>query len=100
MRTIPGCPNAGPALKLFRGVLEAEGKDAGHLRLREVTSENEAETLHFHGSPTFMAGGRDLFPSESAAALSCRVYHFGNRVTGLPSAESLRTAVRGIISEQ
>jgi hypothetical protein len=99
LRTIPGCPNTGPALKLFREVLEAEGTDAGHLRVREVTSEDEAAALRFHGSPAFIAGGRDLFPSESAAALSCRVYHSAYGLAGLPSAESLRAAVRGIGSE-
>lgn len=26
LRTIPGCPNSGPALELFREVLAAEGK--------------------------------------------------------------------------
>ncbi|WP_211881679.1 hypothetical protein [Pseudarthrobacter albicanus] len=94
LRTIQGCPNSGPALDLFRTALAAEGKDASHLRLREVTCEADAEALHFHGSPSFIADGRDLFPSESAPALSCRVYFSGHGVAGLPSAESLRTAVR------
>lgn len=93
LRTIQGCPNSGPALVLFRKALETEGKDAGQLRVREVTSEDEAEALHFHGSPSFIADGRDLFLSESAPALSCRVYLSGRGVAGLPSAESLRTAV-------
>jgi hypothetical protein len=97
LRTIQGCPNSGPALGLFRTALEADGKDASHLRLREVTSEAEAQALHFHGSPSFIAEGRDLFPSETAPALSCRVYLSGHGVAGLPSAESLRTAVRSTL---
>ena len=94
LRTIPGCPNSGPALELFRAVLAAGGMDAEHLTLREVTSEDEATELQFHGSPSFIAEGRDLFPAESAPALSCRIYRTGTGIAGIPSAESLLTAVR------
>lgn len=96
LRTIPGCPNSGPALELFREALGAEGRDAEHLTVREVTSENEAEELRFHGSPSFIADGCDLFPADSASALSCRLYRLGHGVAGLPSEESLRAAVRGL----
>ncbi len=96
LRTIPGCPNSGPALKLFREVLAAEGKDAEPLAVREVASEKEAQELRFHGSPSFIAEGRDLFPAGSAPALSCRLYRTGKDLAGLPSPESLRTALRGL----
>ena len=99
LRTIPGCPHGGPALELFRAVLTAEGRDSAHLTVREVTSENEAGTLQFHGSPSFMAAGRDLFPAESAPALSCRLYRSEHGVAGLPSAASLRAALRDAGSE-
>lgn len=93
LRTIPGCPNSGPALELFREALAAAGKDTEPLRVREVVSEAEAEDLRFHGSPSFVADGRDLFPAESAPALSCRLYRAGNAVAGLPSLESLVSAL-------
>jgi hypothetical protein len=95
LRAIPGCPNSGPALELFREVLAAEGQDTEPLTVREVVSETEAQDLRFHGSPSFIANGRDLFPGESAPALSCRLYNTGRGVAGLPSLESLRTAIRG-----
>ena len=95
LRTIPGCPNSAPALKLFREVLDSEGRGAEPLTVREVASENEAQELRFHGSPSFIAEGRDLFPAESAPALSCRLYNTGHGMAGLPSLESLRTAIRG-----
>lgn len=98
LRTIPGCPNSGPALKLFREVLAAEGRDGESLTVREVASEREAKELQFRGSPSFIAEGRDLFPAESAPALSCRLYRPGHSAAGLPSAESLRNALRGIDS--
>lgn len=93
--TIQGCPNSAPALELFRRALAAEGKDAGRVTVREVMSQDEAEALHFHGSPSFFADGRDLFPTGSAPALSCRVYRSENTMAGLPSAELLRTSLRG-----
>lgn len=96
LRTIKGCPNSGPALELFRQALAAEGKDTRRVTVREVTSEDEAEALRFHGSPSFIADGRDLFPAASAPALSCRVYRSEDSMAGLPSAELLRAAVRGV----
>jgi len=99
LRTIQGCPNSGPALELFRQALAAEGRDTGGVTVLEVTTEDEAEALHFHGSPSFIADGRDLFPAESAPALSCRIYRSADRLAGLPSAELLRAAVRGAASE-
>lgn len=94
LRTIPGCPNSGPALKLFREVLAAEGKDPDRLAVREVASEDEARDLRFHGSPSFIAKGRDLFPADSTPALSCRLYQAKDGLAGLPSAGSLRAAIR------
>jgi hypothetical protein len=99
LRTIPGCPNTGPALELFREALGMEGFDIQRLTVREVISDNEAEELQFHGSPSFIAEGHDLFPAESAPALSCRLYRTGHSVAGLPSPESLRNAVRGLGSQ-
>ena len=54
-----------------------------------MVSEAEAEDLRCHGSPSFIANGRDLFPAESAPALSCRLYNTGRGVAGLPALESL-----------
>ncbi|MBT2586510.1 DsbA family protein [Arthrobacter sp. ISL-95] len=99
LRTIPGCPNSGPALELFRQALAAEGRDAGDLLVREVTSEAEAEALNFHGSPSFIVNGQDLFPALSAPALSCRVYASEDTMARLPSTGLLRAAVRGSAAE-
>ncbi len=95
VRTIPGCPNSGPALELFRKVLRAEGLDAELLTVREISSESEAADVLFHGSPSFTAGGKDLFPSTAGPGLGCRLYPAGRGLSGLPSVESLRAAVRG-----
>lgn len=94
LRTIQGCPNSGPALDLFIQVLTAEGKDTRDVAVREVGSEEEAQALRFHGSPSFIADGLDLFPAQSAPALTCRLYRSEGRMAGLPSTELLRAAVR------
>jgi hypothetical protein len=99
LRTIPGCPNSGPALELFRETLASAGKDVHCLTVREISSENEAQALHFHGSPSFIAEGRDLFPAETAPALSCRLYRTGHGMARLPSAASLCTALRAVGSD-
>ena len=96
---IPGCPHGVPALELFRAALAAEGRNAEPVQVREVVSESEASALHFQGSPTFMTAGRDLFPVNSAPALSCRLYRSDEGVAGLPSAAALRAALRNVGSE-
>ncbi|MDP9988754.1 hypothetical protein J2S98_003943 [Arthrobacter oryzae] len=95
VRTIPGCPNSGPAVELFKNVLHAEGLDPELLTVREISSGSEAAAVLFRGSPSFLAGGKDLFPSTADAGLSCRLYPADTGLSGLPSAESLRAAVRG-----
>ncbi|KQQ80912.1 hypothetical protein ASF64_12760 [Arthrobacter sp. Leaf137] len=96
VHTTPGCPNSGPALELFRHVLHAGGGlDPELVTLREIGSESEAAGMLFRGSPSFMAGGKDPFPSTADAGLSCRLYPSGTGLAGLPSAVSLRAAVRG-----
>ncbi|GAA1497399.1 hypothetical protein [Paeniglutamicibacter kerguelensis] len=94
LRIIAGCPNSDPASELYLRALEAEGMAAGELRIREIASEDVARELAFHGSPTFVASGRDLFASGAEPALSCRVYPTPEGVAGLPPLEDLRAALR------
>jgi hypothetical protein len=96
LRTIPGCSNSRPALELFRRVLAAEGADE---RNPPDRGAHQAEELDFHGSPSFIADGRYLFTSTASPALTCRVYPSKIGLTGLPSLEDLRAAVRARSSE-
>lgn len=61
--------------------------------LLNLTRRNKL-TLHFLGSPSFIADGRDLFPSAAAPALSCRVYLGADGMSGLPSQEDFQAALR------
>lgn len=93
LRIIVDCPNSAEALGLFRRALAAEGA-VGELLVVDVDSDEQARGLGFHGSPSFIAGGEDLFPSPASPALSCRVYRQPTGLAGLPSFEDLCLAVR------
>jgi hypothetical protein len=93
LKVIPDCPNSTAALELFRRALAAENT-AADVRVVELSSEEQAHSLNFHGSPSFTAGGRDLFPSTTAPALTCRVYQAEAGLAGLPSQKDLQAALR------
>jgi len=92
--TIPGCPHSAPARELFARALEQEGLDPALLTVTEITTEIEAAAASFHGSPSFVIDGIDLFPSSAAPAVSCRVYRGLDGLSGQPDLEALRTAIR------
>jgi len=97
LRIISECPNSAPALALFRRALAAEGANED-VRVVELTSDEQAEALGFHGSPSFIAEGRDLFPSPASPALACRVYRTPGGLAGLPSQEDLQAAIHSTLS--
>ena len=93
LRIISEGPNSAPALDLYRQVL-AEENAAGDVRAVQVDREEQAQMLCFHGSPSFIAGGHDLFPSTAPPALTCRVYLGANGLAGLPSQGDVKAALR------
>ena len=89
-----GCPSYPEARELLADVLAARGVDA-EIRMREVTTDAQAEALRFPGSPTIRVDGRDVDAagSESPPSLSCRVYRLADgRVSPIPSREDLEAA--------
>ncbi len=100
VRTIPGCPNSGPALELFRQALAAEGEDARKPRVMELTSESEAEAFDFHGPPSFLAHGRDLFTVTDSRAPTSRVYRSSTGLTGHEGLELLRPRVNAALNKK
>jgi hypothetical protein len=93
--TIPGCPHSCSAWELFASALELEGIDPAMLTVKEITTAADAAAASFHGSPSFIIDGTDLFPSNAAPALTCRVYPSRRGFVGQPDLESLRDAIRG-----
>ena len=91
-----GCPSNPEARELLEEVLRARGT-AAEIRVREVTTHEEAAELHFPGSPTIRIDGRDVDPAgaDQPPSLNCRIYYRPDgRVSPIPSREQLEEALR------
>lgn len=90
-----GCPSYPEAEELLADVLRARGIES-ELERREVSTQEEAEQLHFPGSPTIRIDGRDVDEAGASAppALNCRIYYLPDgRVSPVPSREQLEAAL-------
>lgn len=59
-----------------------------------VETPEEAERVGFHGSPSILIDGVDLFASPGdGVGWSCRVYRTPDGPAGAPTLEQLRTAL-------
>ena len=59
-----------------------------------VETPEAAERLRFHGSPSIIAEGKDLFaPEDAEVGLSCRVYQPPDGPAGSPTIEQVREAL-------
>ena len=86
------CPNWGQAAKHLDR-LAAEFTDLNVTR-RLVTTEQDAQSVGFHGSPSILIDGEDVFaPNDAPVGLSCRMYQTPDGSAGSPTIEQLRDAV-------
>ena len=70
------------------------------LEVVKVQTDEQAEHLHFIGSPTILIDSRDIDPQlgSSYSAGACRVYRLDDgRISPLPSEDMIRRAVRAAI---
>jgi hypothetical protein len=91
------CPSHDAALERLRQVLAEEGMQAD-IEVIRVETEEQAEHLHFFGSPTIRIDGQDIDPPppDVRFALTCRAYYLADgRISPLPSVEMIRRALRG-----
>jgi hypothetical protein len=89
------CPSHEEALRRVRQVMGEEGIQAP-IHLVHVETWEQAEPLHFIGSPTILVDGKDIQPPPPGAsyALTCRTYYLENgRASPLPSLELIRRAL-------
>ncbi len=87
-----GCPNWEIADERLAVVLA--GRPDVTLTRHLVESAEEAERRGFHGSPSILVDGIDVFADEDAAVgLSCRVYRTPDGPAGAPTVEQLRAAI-------
>jgi peroxiredoxin len=90
-----GCPTHEQAAEILVKTLDELRRGDVHVVKREVRTRAEAMQLGFPGSPTFQVGRRDLFPTEAAPALGCRIYRRADgRSSPLPDASALAARLR------
>ncbi|MGA9761527.1 MAG: hypothetical protein WBQ14_03795 [Gaiellaceae bacterium] len=91
-----GCPSHPEAKALLEQVLAELGRD-DQIVMVEVKSDEDAERLHFPGSPTIRVGGRDVdaMGANGRPSLNCRIYHRPDgRVSPVPSREQMEAALK------
>jgi hypothetical protein len=66
----------------------AELKIEAHMSFVKVTTQAQADALHFAGSPTVQVNGRDLEDYDGPGILGCRLY--GENRKGWPKRELLK----------
>ena len=86
-----GCPN----WQITNAHLEALSAEfAFDLDRCHVDTDEDAQRLHFRGSPTVLIDGRDVFAtSDEPIGLSCRMYRTEHGLAGAPSVEQLHGAL-------
>jgi peroxiredoxin len=90
-----GCPTHEQATELLQETLDELGRGEVNVVKREVRTRKDAQQLGFPGSPTFQVGRRDLFPVDTAPALTCRVYTKADgRMSPLPDTADLADRLR------
>lgn len=91
------CPNWKVADQRLAAVA-AERPDVVVTRHRVETME-EAERVGFHGSPSILVDGVDVFAEPGArVGLSCRIYRTPDGPAGAPTLEQFRAAL-GVTEE-
>ena len=88
------CPNWRVAEERLAAIAaeRADLKVTRHL----VDTLEEAERVGFHGSPSILVDGVDVFAEPGAGVgLSCRVYRTPDGLAGAPTLEQLRAALAG-----
>jgi hypothetical protein len=74
---VPGCPNYQPTFERLQAVLASEAVKAG-IQGMPVTTEVEAKSLLFPGSPTVRVNGEDVEPHQtSVSSLACPCMKIG-----------------------
>jgi hypothetical protein len=91
-----GCPSHDAALERLRQLMAEEGV-AAEIEIVKVETDEQAQRLHFVGSPTILIDGQDIdpVPSEAYPALTCRAYRLEDgRISPLPSPDMIRDALQ------
>jgi hypothetical protein len=89
-------------LEDLRAAVEEAGFDPNAIEMREVSTNDAAETERFVGSPTIRIDGADLQPpgADEPFGLTCRIYRLRDgRISPTPDPDDLRDALRRATAE-
>jgi hypothetical protein len=87
-----GCPNWKIAAERL-AVIAVEHPGTVATR-RLVENREDAEAIHFRGSPSILVEGTDLFPDPAApVGLAFRIYSTPTGFAGAPTLDQLRDAI-------
>ena len=91
---IEDCPHLERARRDLEAVLR-KGIIEVPIQLVFVTGPEDAEFLHFQGSPTIRINGEDVVPQpDLPVAMGCRIYRDAEgQMQGWPPIEAIRAAV-------
>jgi len=94
IRYFDGCPHWRVADERVRAALQLIGLDGVPVTHTRVDTDEEAERIGFHGSPTILVDGADPFPAQGVpTGLTCRVYQTTEGPQGAPTVDELRAAI-------
>jgi len=92
--SVPDCPNRDLADARLREALALAGLPGVIVEHRQITTQAKALEEGFHGSPTILADGEDLFGGPGTpVSLSCRLYQTEQGVAGAPTVTQLAAAL-------
>jgi hypothetical protein len=92
-----GCPNVDMTVERAHAAIMKANIPAD-VRVVRVESEEDANRLHFLGSPSVRVDGVDIEQSATSRddfGLQCRVYTVGSRLEGAPPTDWIASALRG-----
>ena len=90
------CPSHEDALEMLRRLMAEEGI-ASDVIITKVETEEQAQALHFVGSPTIRINGQDVVPvgKDARFRLTCRAYTTPEgRIGPLPPESAVRRALK------
>ncbi|MBA3575625.1 MAG: thioredoxin family protein [Pseudonocardiales bacterium] len=87
-----GCPTWKVADERLRAI--AADRPDITVRRHRVDTVEEADRVGFHGSPSILVDGVDVFAGAGAGVgLSCRLYQTPDGPAGAPSIDQLRAVI-------
>ncbi len=89
--SIPGCPNAEPAVRVVHEIAAELGVPVQITRI-VVEDRADAQRLSFFGSPSVRIEGEDLEKDRGSLPVSygCRIYRDRGKLVGTPPEDLVR----------